>query len=169
MNSIKKDQAPVMIKADVTGNIITVSTNNPEYGHIQVSQKRIIIDANGFARPKVVTALIAGTVEDLKSFGWNKDTELEGKVIVKESLKPFNAKDPERDYKIAGSTKIVCCLDGCPIYRKTIFTFNTEDKDTIIEHTNGEDIRLAYLQAKNNSTALQDLGVAVEEGLDKIN
>lgn len=158
----------IKIKADATGNIITVSTNNPEWGHIQVSQDRIIVDGNsGFARLKTLTALIPGTVVDLKKFGWDKNTQLTGKIVVKESLKPFNAKDPNRDYKIAGNTGVVCCVDGQPVYRKTIFSANPEELDVTIQHTNGEDIKTAYAAAK--TAALNEVEQTEETpGLEKV-
>lgn len=137
----------VRIKSDEVGNIITQSKNNPEYGHIAVEQDRVVIDDRGFARKRTINALIQGKVEDLKSFGWTKSTDLAGKVVVKESLEPFNAKEPERDYKIAGKTGIVCCADGQPIYRKHLFTFNMSEADELIQHTNVEDIKAAYQQS----------------------
>ncbi len=144
----------IRIKSDATGNIINVSTNNPDYGHIQVEQDRIIVDGHsGFARMKTVHALIPGLVTDLKKFGWNKSTELVGTIVIKESLTPFNAKDPERDYKLAGATKVVCCVEGQPIYRKTIFSPNPEELDSPIQHTNGEDIKTAYAAIKAGAVA----------------
>lgn len=140
-------QSKVKIKSDDLGNIIVQSKNNPEYGHIAVEQDRIVIDDKGFARKKNINALIQGTIQDLKSFGWNKNTELTGKIAIKESLEPFNAKEPDRDYKMAGKTGIVCCQDGQPIYRKHLFTFNMNEQDVLIEHTNTEDIKAAYQQS----------------------
>lgn len=137
----------VKIKSDEVGNIIVQSKNNPEYGHIAVEQDRIVVDDRGFARKKTINALIQGKVEDLKSFGWTKSTELAGKVVIRESLEPFNAKEPERDYKIAGKTGIVCCQDGQPIYRKHLFTFNMNEQDELVAHTNVEDIKAAYQQS----------------------
>jgi hypothetical protein len=143
----------VKVTADETGSIIVVG-KNPEWAHIRVEQSRIVIDDNGFARRKTISALVHGTVEDLKSFGWTKGQELPGKIIFKESLEPFNAKEPERDYKVAGKTGIVCCQDGQPIYRKTFYTLNMNAEDVSVAHTNVEDIRAAYAagaEAETNS------------------
>ena len=134
----------VKVTADEAGNVVIVSKNNPEWAHIRVEQARIVIDDSGFARKKVISALVHGTVEDLKSFGWVKGLELPGKIIFKESLEPFNVSQPERDYKIAGKTGIVCCQDGQPIYRKTFYTLNNAAEDRSEAHTNIEDIRAAY-------------------------
>jgi hypothetical protein len=145
----------VKVTADETGSVIVVSKNNPEWAHIRVEQSRIVIDDNGFARRKTISALVHGTVEDLKSFGWTKGQELPGKIIFKESLEPFNVNQPERDYKVAGKTGIVCCQDGQPIYRKTFYTLNTSAEDVSVAHTNIEDIRAAYAEGaeldENNS------------------
>ena len=127
-----------------TGSVVVVSKNNPDWGHIRVEQTRISIDDNGFARKRNISALIHGTVEDLKSFKWVNGQEIPGKIIAKESLEPFNMNQPERDYKIAGKTGIVCCQDGQPIYRKTFYTLNSSSEDVLVSHNNVEDIRAAY-------------------------
>lgn len=130
-----------------TGSVVVVSKNNPDWGHIRVEQTRISIDDNGFARKRNISALIHGTVEDLKSFKWVNGQEIPGKIIAKESLEPFNMNQPERDYKIAGKTGIVCCQDGQPIYRKTFYTLNSSSEDVLVSHNNVEDIRAAYSTA----------------------
>jgi hypothetical protein len=135
----------VKVTADeVTGSVIVTSKNNPEWAHIRVEQSRIVIDDNGFARKKTISALVHGTVEDLRSFGWNRGQELPGKIIFKESLEPFNTREPERDYKVAGKTGIICCQDGQPIYRKTFYTLKMDAQDVSVAHNNVEDIRAAY-------------------------
>lgn len=134
----------VRVTTDEIGNVVIVSKKNPEWAHVRVEQSRILIDDNGFARKKTINALIHGTVEDLKSFEWTKQTELSGKIIFKESLEPFNLSQPEKDYKIAGKTGIICCQDGQPIYRKTFYTLNSNAEDVSIPHTNIDDIRAAY-------------------------
>jgi hypothetical protein len=136
----------VRVTADAAGNVIVPSKNNSEWGHIRVEQTRMIIDDRGFARKKTVSALIPGTINDLKGFGWSKDQEVEGKIVVKERLDAFNTEEPERDYKIAGDTGIVCCQNGQPIYRKAFYTLNMNAYDETIEHTNGEDIKAAYAE-----------------------
>lgn len=143
--------AKVVVAADKAGNVIVRSSNNPEYGHIRVEQTRMIIDDSGFARRKRLSALIPGLVEDLKGFGWTAGELVDGKIIVKESLAPFNTQEPERDYKIAGNSGIVCCQDGMPIYRKNFFTLSVSAEDTSVEHTNGEEIKAAYAELKETS------------------
>jgi hypothetical protein len=80
---------------------------------------------------------------------------LDGKIVVEESLEPFNKKNPERDLKVAGETGIVCTIGGLPIYRRTKFTFNANATDTAtIQHDNVEELRAAYA-AQNAKNAIQ--------------
>jgi hypothetical protein len=135
----------VTVTADEsTGAVVIISKNSPDWGHIRLQQVKSVFDENGFVRRKPISALVHGTVSDLKSFNWIANKELEGKIVFKESLEPFNAKDPARDYKIAGKTKVVCCVDGQPVYRKTFYTLNTSTEDVVIAHNNTEDIKAAY-------------------------
>ena len=146
----------VKVTADPAGNVIVPSKTNSEYGHIRVEQEQILVDDKGFARTKVLSALIPGTLKDLQAFGWAKGQEVEGKIIYKEQLTPFNTKQPERDYKIAGKTGIICCVDGKPIFRKTFYCLdekapNVDLLDTNgskLGHTNTEDIRAKYAELK---------------------
>lgn len=134
----------VKVTSNDEGAIIIVSENNPDYGHIRVTQERIIFDINGFAKPRVISAFVHGTLDDLKSIGWSAGQEVEGKIIERESLKPFNPKQPERDYKVAGKTGVICNVDGQPIYRKTLYTTNINALDERIAHTNTNEIKLAF-------------------------
>jgi len=148
----------VVVTGDAAGNTIIPSKDNAEYGYIRVEQKRVIIDERGWARKKTVSALIPGTIADLKEIGWAAGEFIEGKVQILESLTPFNKKDPERDYKIAGKTGIVCCLDGNPIYRKTLYNPNPDAKDETIQHNNTEAIKAKYKELE---------AAASEEDLEK--
>lgn len=135
----------VKVTADEAGNVIIKSSNNPEYGHIRVEQTRISIDDSGFARKRKLSALIPGTVEDLKVFGWSAEEEVLGAIIVKESQTPFNAKFPENDLKIAGKSGIICGKGGSPIYRKSFYTMNENAVDSeTIPHDNSQEIEEAY-------------------------
>lgn len=142
----------VRVTADAAGNVVVPSKNNAEWGHIRVEQERILIDERGFARKRRISALIPGLISDLKSFNWKNGQELKGTIIVKEQLEPFNKKEPERDYKVAGKTGIVCCIEGQPIYRKTFYNNNPNAQDVFIldengmpaMHDNGDAIRAAY-------------------------
>lgn len=117
------------------------------------------MDENGFAKKSLISALIYGTLEDLKSFGWHKGMELEGKIVAKDSLTPFNRLNPEKDFKVAGKTEIVCTIEGKPIYRKTFYRQNSDAVDETIQHDNREDIRQAAIaqQQAENSDAVDSL------------
>jgi len=161
----------VKVKADPAGNVVAPSKNNSIWGHIRVVQERVVIDERGFARLKNVSALIPGLIKDLKSFNWKAEQELKGTIIVKEQLEPFNPKEPERDYKIAGKTNIPCCIDGQPMYRKAFYSTNPDAQDVFIldeagnpvSHNNVDDIRAAYIelaeQESDKQTETQDLSL----------
>lgn len=143
----------IVLSDETTGAVVNVSQNNPEYGYIRVQQVRTMIDDNGFLRRKPISALVPGTLAELKESGFFQGQQLDGKIIVEESLEPFNDKTPERDLKIAGDTKIVCTLNGLPIYRRTKFSFDGNVSDMLIKHDNGEELRAAF--NANKSSALE--------------
>lgn len=136
-------QTKVQIIPDEMGNNIRMSKTNPEFGHVRVVQKRITMGTNNWVKKSELSTLIHGTIEDLQEAGYNEMSELNGKIVVKESLEPFSKNDPDRDLKIAGETGIICCYHGQPIYRKTFFTYDPNAEDETIAHTNGDAIREA--------------------------
>jgi hypothetical protein len=147
----------VTVLADQTTNAVINPSNNPEYGYVKVSQVRPMIDEkSGFLRPRVVTALIPGLVTDLQLMSFYAGQQLDGKVVIEESLAPFNSKTPERDLKVAGSTGIVCTVDGAPIYRRTKFSFDVNAQDTFVKHTNVEELRAAYALQEGTSSAINN-------------
>jgi hypothetical protein len=147
----------VIILADeATGAVVNVSVNNPEYGYVRVQQVRTMIDDNGFLRRKPVSALIPGTLAELKDSGFFQGQQLDGKIVVEESLEPFNEKTPERDLKVAGETGIVCTLGGQPIYRRTKMSFDANVSDTLIKHDNTEELRAAYNVGKSKAIKPND-------------
>jgi len=143
----------VKVSANDAGQVVVVSENNSDYGHIRVEQTRVIFDDKGWARKKTLSALIPGLVADLQALGLSSASSLNGKIIVKESLVPFNTSDPDRDYKMAGDTGINCCLDGEPIYRKTFFTEDMSAGDELIAHNNTDAIREAYAASEASGEA----------------
>lgn len=131
----------VVVKADDLGNVIGISKNNPEYGFVKVQQTAVQINDQGWLKHVVRTALIKGKVDDLISCDFKAEQSLPGKIVVKESLIPFNSENPDRDLKIAGDTGIVCRLDDQPIYRQTFYTQNVNAVDEFVMHNNSEEIR----------------------------
>lgn len=131
----------VLVAADKNGNVIGVSTNNPDYGYFRVEQQATQIDDNGWLRNAKRSALIKGKVEDLMAAGYTEGTELPGKIVVRESLQPFNPNNPDRDLKIAGDTGVICRIDDEPIYRQTFYTSNLNAYDELITHNNSDEIK----------------------------
>jgi len=144
----------IVIADETTGAVVNVSQNNSDYGYIRVQQVRTMIDDNGFLRRKPVSALIPGTVAELKESNFFAGQQLDGKIVVEESLEPFNEKTPERDLKIAGETGVVCTLGGLPIYRRTKMSFDANASDTLIKHDNVEQLRNAYAAQSAKSKAI---------------
>ena len=81
--------------------------------------------------------------------------DLPGNILIKESLEPFNSKNPERDLKVAGDTGIVCRFEGNPIYRKTYYSVSSNAQDVFIQHDNVAELRAAYGASKTNSNAIK--------------
>jgi hypothetical protein len=134
-------KSKVVVTADANGNVIGVSENNPEYGYVRVEQSGAFINDQGWLRISKRSALIKGLVKDLVEAGFTSGQELPGKIVVVESLTPFNTQNPDRDLKIAGGTGVVCRIDDEPIYRQTFYTTNQELNDHLIMHTNAEEIK----------------------------
>jgi len=143
-------QNKVQIVPDELGNVIRVSQNNSEFGHVRLQQERVSFGNTGWVNRKVVSTLLHGKVEDLREMGIQNMKELTGKIVVRESLQPFNMSDPDRDLKIAGETGIICCQDGQPIYRKTSFTADVNAEDVLVSHDNGDAIREANQGKSSN-------------------
>jgi hypothetical protein len=151
----------VIVRADEAGSVIAQSKNNAKFGHIRVEQTRMIIDEEtGFAKKKKISALIPGEIADLKGFGWDNGQEVDGKIIIKERLTPFNEKDPDRDIKIAGDTGVTCMEDDKVIYRKHFYTTDASATDRLIAHTNTEEIRAAYAAIKEKEKEEKDNATA---------
>ena len=137
------ENGKVTIVPDENGGVIRVSKNNPEFGHVRLTQEKVAFGAQGWVNRKVRSTLIHGTVEDLQSIGIADQTELPGHIVIREQLEAFSNENPDRDLKIAGDTGVVCCKQGQPIYRKTFYSMDLDEGDTLVAHTNGDDIREA--------------------------
>jgi hypothetical protein len=137
----------VKITADKNGNIITISENNPEYGWIFVEQTATQFD-NGWMKTVVRKTRINGKTSELDEAKFTAGQEIPGKIVVLESLVPFNNEEPDRDLKIAGKTGIICRYEDQPIYRQSYFTTNLNSYDELINHTNRDEIREVMLAQK---------------------
>lgn len=134
----------VKVTANEKGEVVVPSPNNPQFGYVRVQQERAVTDENGWIRVKVLTALVPGTVSDLNKLGWVNGQLVSGNIVIREQLMPFNKRNPERDLKVAGDTGIVCKVGDQPIYRNTFYTTNLTVEDTVIAHTNIDEIKAAY-------------------------
>lgn len=154
----------VEVLADDMGNVVRLSKNNPDYGYIKLGYNSITIGKGGWLKPRNLTSIILGNTEDLIMYSKTIGKSLPGKIVVKESLNPFNKKDPNRDLKYAGDTGVVCCVDGQPIYRKTEYVSDLSIEDTLINHDNGDDIRSAnnLVTDQINSATAKDFGLKQE-------
>jgi hypothetical protein len=135
----------VYVTANEAGQVVVSSKDNSNYGHIRIEQKRTVITDKGWVRSKVLSALMHGTIDELESLGFMAGEIIPGKIVIKESLTPFNAKDPASDYKVAGKTGIVCMVGNQPIYRKCFYNQSGADIDETIAHTNSDAIRQANI------------------------
>ena len=145
----------IIVGDPTTGAIINVSQNNPEYGYFKLQQVRTLINESGFLRRQTLSALIQGPIGILKEMNYQNGQSLDGTIIIKESLTPFNKKNPERDLKVAGKTGIICSFEGQPIYRKTLYNSSANATDITVQHDNVEELRAAYNAQQNEISAIK--------------
>lgn len=131
----------VTVTADLMGNVIGISPNNPEYGYIRVQQSAKEISADGWFKFSKRSALIKGLTKDLQDAGFQNGETLPGKIIVVESFEPVNPDNTDQGLKIAGETGVICRVDDQPIYRQQLYTTNLDAQDQLIQHNNAEEIR----------------------------
>lgn len=158
----------VRVIADKNGNVINVSQNNPEYGSIRVEQEVAIINNTGWVKNVRRVAFINGKVEDLASLNYTADQEIKGKIVVKESLKPFNLESPDKNLKVAGDTGVICRYEDQPIYSKTFFTTNLNTSDELLSHTNSEEIKEVQV-AQKAIKSLKDIQNEIKSKKKEVN
>lgn len=154
---------PVYVVGDENGSVITVSSNNPEYGWVTLRQDVLSI-TNGWANKKSLSTIIMGEVGVLEAMDLAAGEVLDGKIVVIEQLKPFTT--PDRDVKVAGSSKIVCKVNGQPIYRKTFYTVDPKINSVFIQHDNVDEIRGALALEKAKGSKVVSSTASVEELAD---
>jgi hypothetical protein len=129
----------VKVVGDDHGNVIVKSVNNPEYGYIKIEQEAPTFK-QGWLNFNRRVAIIKGKVKDLQKLNYQIGSELPGKIVIVESLRPFS-NEADRDFKIAGATGVICRVDDEPIYRQTFYTQNLNEPDIFIQHTNTDEIK----------------------------
>ena len=148
----------VQIVPDELGNVVRQSKNNSEYGYVRLQQDRVTYSNGGWLKRSNVSTLLHGKVEDFDAIGIKDQSELTGKIIIKEQTTPFSNNDPDRDLKYAGDTGIICCAHGEPIYRKTFFVADLEAEDVFVAHTNSDAIKEA-----NGTSTKADANEAIDK------
>lgn len=138
----------VKVCADPLGNVVVRSQNSPEWGYVRVEQKVTTITDKGWLRSSTRSSLIKGKFEELVNAGFKKDMVLPGKLVVIESLNPFNSDNPDQHAKIAGLTNIPCTVDGQQIYRDCQYTTDETMEDILIQHDNTDAIKEAVAAMK---------------------
>jgi hypothetical protein len=138
----------VIVSSNEDGSVISLSKNNPVYGYIRVSQKRLVINRKGWVNMRELSALVQADVETLKQLDWKAGQELNGHIVIKESVEPFSPENSDKDLKIAGDSDVICSINGQPIYRKCFYDPTANDTDVLVQHDNLEEIRSAMAVAK---------------------
>lgn len=134
----------VVVCADTQGNVV-VLTQNPAYAYVRVEQEVETLNESGWLNETVRSTLIKGPVQKLLTRGFKEGMELPGRIVVKESLTPFNGSDPDMDLKIAGETGIVCKIGDKPIYRRLYYDETGKREDILLQHDNTEEIQAANM------------------------
>ena len=135
----------VKVIANQDGNLIATSPNNPAWGWYKLEEERQTITPEGIVKVEKLTAIVQGWVRDIKTLNWKINDTVPGRIIIRESLTPFNKKNPEKDLKMAGDSGIVCSVGGAPIYRRYFYNANSDAQDQLVAHDNNEEIKEAYL------------------------
>ena len=102
----------VQIIPDELGNVVRQSKNNSEFGYVRLQQDRVTYGTNGWVKRSQVSTLLHGKMDDFDAIGIKDQSELNGKIIIKEQTEPFSANMPDRDLKYAGDTGVICCIYG---------------------------------------------------------
>ncbi len=115
--------------------ILNVVIHASEYGWIFVEQ--LFIDLEGketkrrakyFGLYQYLNLLKVGDI-------------LPGKIIILDSLIPFDKDNPERNFKIAGDIGALYLIDDSPIYSISFYDASGEMEDKYLTHNNEEELR----------------------------
>ena len=105
-------------KHPVTGNVITISEKNPEFGTIRLDAEQNVF-SNGFFSVQKRTAFVRGRLVDLESLSLKDGQILAGQIVRKESFEPFYEGQAP---KINPTTSEVVLTDGRPTYLEFEYT-----------------------------------------------
>jgi hypothetical protein len=134
----------VTVITDPQGRVV-IPTNNPDYGYVKLQQKIKEFDEAGWLQVKTRTTLVKGRLDWLNDLRWTAGMKLPGRLVVRESLEPFNPENAEHEIKYAGDTGVICRVDDQPIYRRSFWDQTGVKQDVLITHTNIDEIRAIIL------------------------
>jgi len=127
----------VTVVETANNQVINVNANNPEFGYVRVGQTIPTFNEEGWLSTENRYFLLKGKINELQASGLSAGMELTGKLVRQESLEPFN------DYsqpKVAGSSGVICKVEGQPIYSRIVYDRSGTMQDTLIAHDNKEEI-----------------------------
>jgi len=127
----------VKVVETANNQVINVNANNPEFGYVRVGQTIPTFNEEGWLSTENRYFLLKGKINELQASGLSAGMELNGKLVRQESLEPFN------DYsqpKVAGSSGVICKVEGQPIYSRIVYDRSGTMQDTLIAHDNKEEI-----------------------------
>jgi hypothetical protein len=112
----------------VTGNVITVSPNNPLFGTVRLDSVETSFK-DGFMNKSKRSAFIRGSIEDLESMNYRVGSVIQGKIIKIEGFQPFY---PGQSPKINPTTSEIILTDGKETFLQFQFTQDSNAQDTRI-------------------------------------
>lgn len=113
-----------------TGNIITPSTKNVEWGSIRVDSKSTSME-NGILNISNRSAFIRGKIKDLESLDLKEGQKLTGLIQKQESFQPFyEGQDP----KINPTTEEIVLKDGRETYLQYVYTSDINAPTDVFVH-----------------------------------
>ena len=117
-----------------TGEVITQSTRNPEWGTIRVDSENKSFE-NGILNISKRSAFIRGKMSDLQALGLREGQSLQGKIQKQESFEPFyEGQNP----KINPSTGDVVLKNGRETFLQFEYTENSDALDVWVGNTSTE-------------------------------
>lgn len=120
-----------VVKHPETGNVITVSTNNPEWGTVRVDSENKSF-SGGILNISKRTAFIRGRVEHLEAMNFRDGQPLAGKIQKQESFEPFYENQPP---KINPTTGAEVLKNGKLTYLQFEYVEDPEALDLWIDAT----------------------------------
>lgn len=118
-----------------TGNVITPSSNNPEYGTFRVDSENRSLE-NGFVNISKRSAFIRGRISDLEQLGLTAGKVLPGRIQKRESFDPFY---DDQDPKINPTTGEVVLTDGKQTYLEFVYTSDAKAPDVWVNSSTPEE------------------------------